>query len=271
MLKYKIGEVSKLLGIPIDTLRYYESRGLVNPQKDDESGYRYYDSWDMNFLLDSKWYRSFELPLAIVEKLINEDDLGQQVMHCVEQESALLEKINHYQQVLQALAVQRQRINEAPGQLGKSRVEARPELLYLRYRFRNEFNRAAQSQPFFRQWANLMPYVNHTFEIPRSSVLTANEDEGEYFWGLSLPPREAPALGVALRPPAEYIPSRKCYYTQFSAGEKGSFLPDFHDQVILPMEQLGYTVSGNSIGHLITRVHRNGKLLRYFEVWVPIE
>ncbi|MDR1573273.1 MAG: MerR family transcriptional regulator, partial [Clostridiales Family XIII bacterium] len=74
MKKYKIGAVTKLLNLSEDTLRYYESRGVVAPQKDEESGYRYYDAWDLNFLLDGIWYRSFDFPLKDVVKMINEDD-----------------------------------------------------------------------------------------------------------------------------------------------------------------------------------------------------
>ncbi|HGM3488157.1 TPA: MerR family transcriptional regulator [Clostridioides difficile] len=37
---YTIGQVSKFLGISRDTLKFYEDKGLVNPKKNDENGYR---------------------------------------------------------------------------------------------------------------------------------------------------------------------------------------------------------------------------------------
>ena len=38
-----IGEISKLTGVPISTLRYYDSEGIILPlYKDKKNNYRYY-------------------------------------------------------------------------------------------------------------------------------------------------------------------------------------------------------------------------------------
>ena len=62
-MKYKIGEVSKILNIPVETIRFYETKNLIHPEKDENSNYRYYDIWDMNRLLDYKKYRELEFSL----------------------------------------------------------------------------------------------------------------------------------------------------------------------------------------------------------------
>lgn len=42
---YKIGELSKLSSIPVKTLRFYDSEGILPPDKiDDFTGYRYYSA-----------------------------------------------------------------------------------------------------------------------------------------------------------------------------------------------------------------------------------
>ncbi|MDR1421639.1 MAG: MerR family transcriptional regulator [Coriobacteriales bacterium] len=52
MALYMIGQVSKLLSLPIRTIRYYETIGLVTPHyTDPETNYRYYSLQDM-FRLD---------------------------------------------------------------------------------------------------------------------------------------------------------------------------------------------------------------------------
>ena len=41
---FKIGQVSKILNLPVKTIRFYEEKGLFKPSKvDEESGYRYFD------------------------------------------------------------------------------------------------------------------------------------------------------------------------------------------------------------------------------------
>lgn len=39
----KIGELSKTTNVSVQTLRYYESLGLINPVKRSKGGYRYYN------------------------------------------------------------------------------------------------------------------------------------------------------------------------------------------------------------------------------------
>lgn len=49
---FKIGEISKLYGIGVDSLRYYEEIGLIQPKRS-ESGYRLYsthDIWRLNVI-----------------------------------------------------------------------------------------------------------------------------------------------------------------------------------------------------------------------------
>ena len=42
---YKIGEISKLCNLPVKTLRYYDSVGLLAPDYVDRfTGYRYYSA-----------------------------------------------------------------------------------------------------------------------------------------------------------------------------------------------------------------------------------
>jgi len=45
-----IKEVSRLAGVSIRTLHYYDSIGLLSPEKETESGYRLYDDTDLERL-----------------------------------------------------------------------------------------------------------------------------------------------------------------------------------------------------------------------------
>lgn len=62
-----IGEVSKKLDIPIDTLRYYEKIGLIGPVPKTKSGIRDYDDISIRQIEFIKCMRSANLP---IEELI---------------------------------------------------------------------------------------------------------------------------------------------------------------------------------------------------------
>ncbi|MGX8686496.1 MAG: MerR family transcriptional regulator [bacterium] len=41
MQRYRIGEVSKMVDVPVETIRFLEQKGLVSPEKNTETGYRF--------------------------------------------------------------------------------------------------------------------------------------------------------------------------------------------------------------------------------------
>lgn len=73
---YNIGTIAKLLGISSETLRYYESKNVIKPKRDPETGYRYYNAWDLHMLLQAKHYQSYGYTLKDIVKLFQNQELG---------------------------------------------------------------------------------------------------------------------------------------------------------------------------------------------------
>lgn len=269
MEKYKIGMVARLLDLPNDTLRYYESRGLVTPQKDEENGYRYYDAWDLNYLLDSLHYRSFDFSLNDVVKMINEDDHEEIVERCLKRESELLHTIYEYKQKLNSLVMFRQRMSQLIKKVGVYEVTERPAMVYQRHRVNNEFVFEEDSLSVMKKWLAMMPKTDHTFVVPNYNVSNPNSFN-EYWWGFSLSPDDAMCSGIDISPPVEYYPPTKCIYTVFTAGGRSTFTNSLKTKVISDIQRMGHKIIGPPIGHLIVRLHEDGVFTRYFQVWVPI-
>jgi len=109
----KIGELSKMTGVPIDTVRYYEKRGLIPKSVRSASGYRQYNKHDatrLKFIVQAK-----ELGFTL-------DEIGQLLAlrsdgrACIEVRSVAeskaqeidikIQKLSHIRQSLLKLAVQ---------------------------------------------------------------------------------------------------------------------------------------------------------------------
>ena len=58
-----VNEVSKLAGVSIRTLQYYDKIGLLHPTGYTESGYRLYDDAAMERLQQILLFRELEFPL----------------------------------------------------------------------------------------------------------------------------------------------------------------------------------------------------------------
>lgn len=72
---YQIGEMSKLCGIPIRTLHYYNQIGLLTPERVDTiTGYRYYSHSQLYTVNSIKHFKSAGFSLKEIETLLQERD-----------------------------------------------------------------------------------------------------------------------------------------------------------------------------------------------------
>ena len=69
-----VGEVSKLTGISIRTLHYYDEIGLLNPSVVKENGYRLYNDSDIERLQQILLYREMEFPLKEIKVILDSPD-----------------------------------------------------------------------------------------------------------------------------------------------------------------------------------------------------
>ena len=69
-----VNEVSKLTGVSIRTLQYYDSIGLLKPAEYTESGYRLYDDAGLEKLQQILLFKALEFPLKDIADIVNSAD-----------------------------------------------------------------------------------------------------------------------------------------------------------------------------------------------------
>lgn len=69
-----VHEVSKLAGVSIRTLQYYDKIGLLHPTGYTDAGYRLYDDADLERLQQILLFRKLEFPLKDIKAIINSPD-----------------------------------------------------------------------------------------------------------------------------------------------------------------------------------------------------
>ena len=66
-----VNEVSKLTGVSIRTLQYYDTIGLLKPSEYTESGYRLYDDTALERLQQILLFKELEFPLKEIKEIID--------------------------------------------------------------------------------------------------------------------------------------------------------------------------------------------------------
>lgn len=71
---FTVNEVSKIAGISVRTLQYYDKIGLLPPSGFTDSGYRLYDEGSLELLQTILLLRELEFPLKEIKKIIDNPD-----------------------------------------------------------------------------------------------------------------------------------------------------------------------------------------------------
>lgn len=83
-----VNEMSKLTGVSIRTLQYYDTIGLLPPTEYTEAGYRLYDDTAMERLQQILLFRELEFPLKEIKRIIDSPDFNRS--KALEQQMKLL-------------------------------------------------------------------------------------------------------------------------------------------------------------------------------------
>lgn len=93
---YKISEISKLYGIGMDSLRYYEKLGIIKPHRD-TNGYRLYNLKDMYKLTIIRDLRELHFPMEQIREFLDGLSVEHTIRHLYKEQDILSERIRQLQ------------------------------------------------------------------------------------------------------------------------------------------------------------------------------
>ena len=91
--RMNIKEVEKVTGISSQNIRFYEKSGLVHPVRNEENGYREYDTNDIRILKLIKMFRMIDMPIEQIKLILSENHKLPQLLN--EQEKMLEQKLEN--------------------------------------------------------------------------------------------------------------------------------------------------------------------------------
>ena len=268
ILRYKIGDVAKILGISPDLLRYYEKKGVVKPVKDRSNDYRYYEPWDINFLIDCLWYKNFGFGIDQVATIVSKSSYEDIVSMMENKDEEIEQTIRRQELLLRRTRQHLQKIRTAKDFLGKCDLVYSPEIVRYLNRFNHVFDNSKALQDLSHQWLKYMPLVHRCFEIGQADLQNKTEN---YAWGLSMTLDYVQELNVPVNPPVNHLPAEPSVHSVYTSSGKDAFTPRHLKYLMDYVRSNDLKVTGNARGNLICSVVEDGKLTGYFEVWLPIE
>lgn len=270
MVRYKIGDVARLLGVSTDILRYYERKGVVTPEKDETNDYRYYNSWHINFLTDCLWFKNFGFSIEQIADMLRIPSTGELGGLFMGKEEELRTTIRRCELLLHRSEQHRARLANMDRLLYKCEISYSPEIVRFVNRIGDRYLVNSVTQAAARQWLEVLPFNDRYFEMAGESLMPGREDD--YRWGYCLSMDYVRELDFEVKSPMIKLPSRKCIHTIFkNTGGQGGFSPSLLQYTLDYAEKNGIAVYGPIHGILLASILEDDVLTGYFEAWIPIE
>ena len=101
----RIGEIAEKTGLSVSNIRFYEKKGLIGPNREEESKYRNYTDSDLERLNLIILYRKMDLSVELIGKILDhtissEDALEQQLLELKSKQQILQSSIDLCQKMI---------------------------------------------------------------------------------------------------------------------------------------------------------------------------
>lgn len=257
-----IGQVSKLLGISDNTLRFFDKEGIVHAKKA-PNGYRFYDDWDINFLIEYKKYRSFGFHVEETKDILYEDSLDTLRSRIEDNEKEIEKQIQRGYMLLEYHRNYISRLEDIKNKVGQVIFTDMVEIDYFPMRYNNTYMCKPDVSELFSPWSEAFPFVE--------PLLVVNQPHDEnYECALSIRHEYLDRIPLPRNHLVKSSVPGQAVNTVIVGGEKNTFSTQLLADTFFEIEAQGYDVAGPSVGYYLARVHEEERYCRYIDVYIPV-
>ena len=263
---YSIGEVSAMLNLSRDMIRYYEKVGAVKSTRNADNNYRSYDSMEFFWLLECMQHKSWGIPIGEIAG-IRENSFSANTAEFLDREIARLEDSAYYENLL-AERLAKVRDNAALGRIniGNFWVRNIPPRWkrHLVTGHGDEYDRITLTQDAsqFLFSDDLLPFFDNMIRV----------QGGDAHWEMGVEERYLRKLGKTAPEDFEHMPATRALCTNVDIGEIGQFDPEVFQVLPAYASDHGYKIPEDAFiqGQLLGRGYEDGKFCRVVQIYLPI-
>ena len=206
-MKISIGELEKLTGLSRTALRYYDTEGLIEPERL-ENGYRAYCGEDVMSLVQIRQLNALGVGLSELPGSRNRRRCADVLSALVAQEQSIEEEIEDLYQKLSRLRLHVDAYQRCAGS-GTVIEEGRMPGAYRIY-YSTPKKDHPRTAEIFRRWMNHVPETYSAIRIPQKALLLPMDESCAADTGIGLLSGAFKRFNETYEPPIEYTPPCRC-------------------------------------------------------------
>ena len=167
-MKMTIGELEKLTGMNRSALRFYDSEGLLNPERG-ENGYRRYSEKDVLSLVQIKQLNALGVELSELPDVKNQVSCGDIYRNLISKEQQIEKEIEEMYDKLSRLRLH----VDAFRQCAENETAVQEGRMIGAYRIYYQSPKVdhPNTAAIFRRWITEVPFTYSTIRIPQKALL----------------------------------------------------------------------------------------------------
>lgn len=263
-MEYSIGDVSKILNISKEMIRYYEKQGALKPSRKEENNYRSYSTMDVFFLMEMIRYQTVGLSVKEISSLLENNYMDNYAGYLDQYYHALQKEIDLKHLLKERIKEMTIRAKTSQMNLGKYWFKEIPthDLFFLCNETNDHYDRIN-----FNEHNKKILFSNDNFAFFESMVLF-EEKVNTWWYGINKEYASSLSLNYGV---GKTIEKELCLCTMINMGEIGEFNRDLLKPIYEYIKENNYTINGTIRGMIVCRGYQENVFQRILEVQVPIK
>lgn len=266
MKRYKIGEFAREMGVSQDMIKHYEKYGIIKPEVDELTNYRYFNIQQGEKIIESKKYRNLGFTIKESADLIFEKDFDGIKQALVDKRNDMEMEIEHLQayltQINQLLKIAERFENSA----ANWEINHLDGFYFLKQTDNYEFSQDESVKEKVREWLDLLPITNQAVLVPSSSFY---QEPFNHQWGFSVSCHKAKEINLDVAC-AKHLPAGK--YLVFASGslQNEPMSKERFHEVRDMMEKFQLIYGKEILMECVFKSHEEDEGFSHFIVYIPI-
>ncbi len=269
--RYTTSQVAQYYGLTGKGLAFYESKGIISPQRTANMKYREFSLIDCYHLYDSKFYSNCGFSLSETAELIGHADLPDLKSRLLKQSEQIARDICRQTRLEIHLKRLLSLLDSLDALIGQFQFTDSPAFyrLFVRRYFSPHESTAAQSHEF-ALWNQDIPINVASLKYDRDELISSCTQLNVNI-GNIIREEDFHLLQYKTSDRTEYLPSRPCIYTVIAGNEEELYLPARLLPCLRYIEEQGLRLAGDPFTSMLIVAGTPQGRIRFDEAWFPVE
>lgn len=276
-MKFKTGELAKLLNVSSNTIRRYEDMGYINPERIAQSNYRVYDSIDFDKLMWIRMYRKYGMAHEDIAQMDNTS--VKSIVQTFEERKSILEShIEYLNGIKSRLNGNIKMIKKIENFKSYNEIKNCNYMNYILYRRNNDMLKEPERLKIFHKFLYELTEINLIYIFPIEDILSGNIS-----YGMGIATKQKDLTEHGIKQDNAFVknyPKRDCFfYILRINGDLDNYFEKnpYNTQETLFANAFNYfdknnlSINGDALGLKLAMLFENGEDVQYILMCIPIK